>query len=30
MVYRYSIEVKFDFVTHPKNFGRIIALYLLD
>ena len=30
MVYHYSIEVKFDFGNHPKNFGRIIALYLLD
>ena len=27
MVYHYSIEVKFDFGNHPKNFGRIIALY---
>ena len=30
MVYHYSIEVKFDFGDHPKNLGRIIALYLLD
>ena len=30
MVYHYSIEVKFDFGNHPKNFGRLIALYLLD
>ena len=30
MVYNYSIEVKFDFSNHPKNFGRIIALYFLN
>ena len=30
MVSHDSIEVKFDFCNHPENFGRIIALYLLD
>ena len=30
MVYNHSIEVKFDLGNHPKNFSRIIALYLLD
>ena len=30
MVYHYSTEAKFDFGNHPKNLGRIIALYLLD
>ena len=28
--YKNSIEVKFDFDNHPKNFDQIIALYLLN